>query len=684
MVTQRRQQLKQQQDRINEARRKIQEARIVQSRAELQRQTLATKLAVEKQRQKLEGLKSGELRKLDPAQKEVSDVRKDVDVFESKVKQAEVQRDIQNTKKRAFDKALDVFLSKDPQAIFRLDTRLERKFFKQLKAERRTDIEVSIREGKEKLAKLGIDIKDIKEITKKGELFPSSLEVEFAPALIQKVRSPAQIKGTRFDKVVNLTKDFIIKRGLKEPAIELTPFKTRATFRQVRDLLRKGGLPGKVVGEFIPTTQAEVLLFTSIGGLVAGAGGKLLKTTTTIGLQAFGTLNALDTKKAPETRIAGTIVAVSPFITKLTIPRGKRGQARFQALEDFFKKENKKKLELDKIRNALQFKQVGKKIVVKSQSDKVLDVRKAFDKIKETKDPKLRKKQIENSLKIFEDAWGKEVARGVFKDFIEQEGGLLSPSQKSPIVFKKIVQKELVSIGKAKLKEIQQPTLVVGVSQKVKSAQKEKLRLSQALLLNQGIKFFQPTKQVLKLSEKLKTKQKFNQALFFAVRTAVKSQPKFRRPTRLIKRVPKVPKILKLPKGVKQTDLIRAIQKLGKTKSVDIIVGLKRKKQRTIGKNLPPFSALKKAQRFVDSNLDASFRLKVNKKSPKKKDISAFNISPKFRTSKTNPFFNVEKRKFRLDTSSEVFQLKQARKQNVKFPSGFFPKLKTKKRKKKK
>ena len=98
---------------------------------------------------------------------------------------------------------------------------------------------------------------------------------------------------------------------------------------------------------------------------------------------------------------------------------------------------------------------------------------------------------------------------------------------------------------------------------------------------------------------------------------------------------------------------------------------MKIKKQRKIASNLPPFRALKKASQFVDKNIQASFRLKVNPKPPKKKDIPAFNIGKKFRPSKKNVLFNVEKRKFRLDNPLEIKQLKS------------FPKKKRKKIKKK-
>lgn len=151
------------------------------------------------------------------------------------------------------------------------------------------------------------------------------------------------------------------------------------------------------------------------------------------------------------------------------------------------------------------------------------------------------------------------------------------------------------------------------------------------------------------------------------IRKRVKARPK--------PKIPKIPIIIKKPVDER---LIKAVQKLGK-KGVDIIVGIQVKKRKIIGKNLPKWKALKKAQRFVDSNIEASYLLKKSGKKAKGKDIKPFNPSFKFRSSKANPLFVVEKRKFRLDMPREVRQLKTA-KLNV--PRTFFPKLKKKRKKK--
>ena len=132
------------------------------------------------------------------------------------------------------------------------------------------------------------------------------------------------------------------------------------------------------------------------------------------------------------------------------------------------------------------------------------------------------------------------------------------------------------------------------------------------------------------------------------------------------------------PKEKVDEKLIKAVKKLGKG-GVNVVVGLQVGKQKIIAKNLPKWKALKKAQRFVDSNIQASFVLKKSGKIAKGKDIKPFIPSRKFRSSKTNPLFRVELRKFRLDSPREVAQLKAFK---GKAPKGFFP-TKRKRRKKK-
>ncbi|KKN56548.1 hypothetical protein LCGC14_0571260 [marine sediment metagenome] len=809
IVDRNRQQVRQQQQQVDTARTQIEQTRLTAlSRQELQVRTIQDKLEREKQTQKLEGIKGQELKKLSPVQKDLDEARKEIDTFDKQVKAAEVVESKQKATEAAFKKARDVFLSKDPRAIFRLDTKQERKFFKQLQAERRTDIEEALKKGKQELVQEGFKLQNIKEITKKGELFPSTLTVVSPKALVEKLKpirikpikklsvvrrvrikkperitirklpprplvtkrikfgppiefgksfnratgvdsftiaiplrrekgrifvqdfsfkfkdgkvtkikrtgsallkektflaadkrrrdrnpgftfgdtrivKPILIKETDVQKVSSAVKEFFIGRGGEEAvAIGLKPFKKKVTGRQIRDFLRTRGLPGKVAGEFIPTKPLDVLLLVSLGGLI-GAGVPLVSKGTVLGIQAFGALNALDTKKAPETRIAGTIVAVAPFFSRRKgdipiFPKGKRGQAgRFQLLEDFFKKQDKKKIDLARVQNILK--------VRKTQGEKVSDVRKIFEEISKTKDPKLRKQQTQGAIKFLERTYGRKGAQSIFRDFLQQEGTTLTPKQSPTSVFQRFVKKETIILGKQKLSKakVKEPELAFVSSaeqQKQKAKQKEKLVTAQAELLVGGQKFFQPTKQAQKLAQETKTKQRAAQALFSALVSPQRARFESKAKIAKIIRVRKKPiPLLKLPKGVESTDLIKAIQKLGRKNAVDIIVGMKLKRRKVIGKRLPPFRALKKAQKFVDKNIEASFLLKPTRKKSKIKDIKPFNVSFKFRPSKVNPLFQVERRKFRLDSPTEVRQLKLFK---GKVSKGFFPKVKKKRKKK--
>ena len=112
-----------------------------------------------------------------------------------------------------------------------------------------------------------------------------------------------------------------------------------------------------------------------------------------------------------------------------------------------------------------------------------------------------------------------------------------------------------------------------------------------------------------------------------------------------------------------QSKTIQALAKLKKQgKSVNILVGMQRKKMKILERNLPPFLALKKASEYVDRNIEASFRLVPSSKIPKITDIKEFKMSKKFRPSKRSALWLVEKPSFRLDSATEKKQIKQAKK----------------------
>ena len=122
---------------------------------------------------------------------------------------------------------------------------------------------------------------------------------------------------------------------------------------------------------------------------------------------------------------------------------------------------------------------------------------------------------------------------------------------------------------------------------------------------------------------------------------------------------PQKPIIILLPPGVKDTETVKRLIALSKIKEgVDVVAGQKLKKQRTIARNLPPFKAARLGRKFVDRNIEASYKLVRSGKKTRKKDIKPQNIGRKFRASKRDPLFIVERRAHRLDHPLERRQIK--------------------------
>lgn len=179
---------------------------------------------------------------------------------------------------------------------------------------------------------------------------------------------------------------------------------------------------------------------------------------------------------------------------------------------------------------------------------------------------------------------------------------------------------------------------------------KSKIRLADKLAISGKLS----VKQAQKLKQRLNSRKKIIQTTKTTLTSRVPRVPK----------VPKVPVIL-LPKEVKATDLVKALVKL-KGKGVDVVTGINMGKRRVVARNLPPFKAMKFGKKFVDQNIQASYKLVPSGKKPKVKDIKPFNVGVKFRTAKKDPLFVVEKRKFRLDSPSERRQIKSARRKTNK------------------
>ncbi|HEC39994.1 hypothetical protein LCGC14_0509480 [marine sediment metagenome] len=392
-------------------------------------------------------------------------------------------------------------------------------------------------------------------------------------------------------------------------------------------------------------------------------------------------------------------------ILKKTIPKGKRGSKQILVQKQKLKKKKKKKkktleeLEELELELALRAKLERRLLNAKTPKEQVKILLEIWRKLKTP----LQKKNFRILLADL-------IERNIFKlskinGFVPKVKGVKTKTRRKQVRLQEKLQKQTQKFfkGKAqrqkqikkqgrKLKQLvkQKAPQAVITAQALKLASSQKAAQKQSS--KQALKLLSAQSQLFKQAPLLKQKQLQKQKLKLISRvTTIQKQKlkqirkaRLRIPKKIKRRLPGVPiiKPIKLPK-FQPTKLTRAIKKLGKKKAVDIIVGMKTGRQRVIGRGLPPYRALKKARRFVDENIEASFRLKPTGKKPKRKDISPFNIGIKFRGSKRNPLFQVEKRRFRLDFFGERRQLQQARKSKVKFPSGFFPKIKRKRRKKK-
>jgi len=237
------------------------------------------------------------------------------------------------------------------------------------------------------------------------------------------------------------------------------------------------------------------------------------------------------------------------------------------------------------------------------------------------------------------------------------------------LFFKKVKPKTQQQL----LQEIGEPITIQqqGFFLSAKQLTKQKSTQKEILFLKTTFKTSLTIKQRTKLAQKIQQKER--QLSIFRVTSAISQKRKqltllgggdlfFRDlrkpPTKPPTKPPKKPTKIKLPKGTKETKLVKALVKL-KKQGVNVVVG-QGKKQRIVAKNLPPFKALKFGRNYVDKNIAASFRLKKSGKKTKKKDIKPFNVGNKFRPSKRNVLIVVEKRKFRLDSPTEKRQIKAA------------------------
>ncbi len=389
-------------------------------------------------------------------------------------------------------------------------------------------------------------------------------------------------------------------------------------------------------------------------------------------------------------------------ILKKTIPKGKRGSKQILVQKQKLKKKKKKKkktleeIEELELELALRAKLERRLLNAKTPKEQVKILLEIWRKLKTP----LQKKNFRILLADL-------IERNIFKlskinGFVPKVKGVKTKTRRKQVRLQEKLQKQTQKFfkGKAqrqkqikkqgrKLKQLvkQKAPQAVITAQALKLASSQKAAQKQSS--KQALKLLSAQSQLFKQVPLLKPKQLQKQKLKIITRITTK-QKQILKQRRRIQRIPRkikirrigVPKIIiKVPKLTPgQVKLRKAIKKLGKKKAVDVLVGLKVGKRKVIARGLPPYRAIRKGQSFTDRNIQASYVLRPTGKRPKKKDIPPFQTSFKFRQSKTNPFFQVEKRKFRLDHPREVSQLKLFK---GKVSSGFFPKIRKRRRKKK-
>lgn len=697
IAQQSRQKVAEQRKIITGVRQRLEQARARRlTRAELQRRTRADLLKRKQQVKQFEQLKQSQLSQLKPFEQQVT-------TAEEKVLRLETQiRNIKD-KERQFERGRK--LAGVTGGVLGLETDVEKQGFdfgrQQLSvAEQRK----KFFEFKTELAKAGLtplfengkltgfsdEIRmlsfDVKELEGIGETRLRQLEkvglIEIAKIEIPEI--DAQVTKSKISRFLtgDIGKQFI---GVGIPGIVGFPVaplgQPMITAEEIKIELRKHGLSAKVLAEFIPETPAEVAVVAAIGA-IAGAGIPIVSKLTIRGVQLLGTLTALDTDAAPETRIAGTLLAVAPlipFLTKQiakldpsTKPSGRLRTA-FSLLEALYKKEGKKKspLDLGRISQELSFKLEGKVLRETTLSERVSIIRKIFEKIKKTEDPQLQKEQTKGLIKFLEASWGKEKTNIVLKEYLTQEGFSFLPKQSLGSGLQQFISRKVAAVippvikvepkikppklapPKVKLKEPPKSLFFVETKQQARQRQ-----IPGQLFFTKTPQEIKTTqRQLLRAKLKQRQKQQQKQLLLFKAATKQIQALKLKEPKIIpaIKPFPKVIKPLKkfrLPKGVTSTPTTKALRMLGKG-GVNILVGQKPSKQKIIGKNMAAFRALKKGLKFIDNTLDASFQLLPTGKKAKRIDIKPFNIGSRFRASKRDPKIIVEKKAFRLSSPKE-------------------------------
>lgn len=488
-----------------------------------------------------------------------------------------------------------------------------------------------------------------------------------------------------------------------------------------------GGVAGKVVKGLRSLTLtakgANALARTdkALGALGVGAGAVfgvdvVSQLTEAKNVEDVSRILGLATKDA-FLFIAGFKIGGKQFFT---FPKGKKGQSRFAELESFFKKEGKKKSALtkDDITLELQWQREGRIVRAKTKLEQLEDVRKILNEARAIEDPIQRREFLKNAKEIFESAFGKQRFQELVSDWAAQEG-LFVPTQTQPRLAVEtlesleglvagITKVAPVGLGVSKaledtglpsslvskqnlffksqeemiIEEQQRQPLLTLTKQEAIQKQKQSLILGSAAesLLGQDVIQKQRTiqrtmqitkqKQLLKTAQKLKQKQRLKQAL----------KLKLAKPIPLSK-IPRIKKLLSSPYKIKKGKVLKNVD------AYDVYI----KRFGKFGKiadDLPKNRAIRFGALVTDRNLGATYKIKKDPKGKVRiKDIKQFKPNTKifrdFKISKGKkvPLKNtwIEKRGSRLNTRTELLEIKQARRQ-----SGTRKKKKQTRKKKKK
>lgn len=696
-VQQARTQLQTQRTALQSQRQSIEQTRLPDlTKAQLRQQTRTGLAQRSVKTQGLERQKSQALEQLKPFEQELTKFEGQIVSVEKQIAQAEKQRSDFEQAKKLFQRGIT-----DPSAPSGV-----RSFLQDFQAGREAQIEAQI----------------------ETQLFTPIPELAFTPIPPPQF-TPIPPKATTTEKIFGILKKPQIKIPIIGPNI---PGASTITAKQFNAIISELGLAGKTAAVIIPETVIGGAAFTATGALGAGPslGAKIVRSTV-VGL---GIVGAVDPDLEPEERIASAIVALSPLIPNIgkvgkkafTLPKGKKGSAQFEALAQFLKKDKKKASELqraiDGFSEQLTRKKVGTTVRDKTQSERVEVLRKVFDKIKNTKDPALRKEQVKGIVKLVKSDLGEAKANLLFKEFVAQEGIVLGRTPTGSKVINSLnvevakpfvpvvrVQEALAGTKVVLTKDAAVPgglqtktqTNILKNQQRIQFNQrplKERFELGQANLKKKNELNKEISKEQIKLrtlisqkaSQTTITQQKNKLKNLLKQRTQLRSlqATKQIQRTRLIsptlqrlklRQAPRLKLKLKFPKPF--AGLIRKAKKKKKIKKVKNIIpfNLKaksfnvrvRKKGKfiTIARNLAPNRAKRKLINRLDNTLRASGRLVPSNKPPKKKDIKRVTFRSDFfrRPVKGSPlrkkgvFTVIEKRSKRISTPGEKRALQKAR-----------------------